>query len=94
MTRRVLTTLISVVLLLLAASPALAQSGPTPPGVAPAWRVVMFVLLGIVLLALLIWAFAALNRRRGQGETGVEGPPATDEDATPGPTPGEYGTQR
>lgn len=74
----------------------LAQTGPTPPGVTPAWQIIMYVLVGIVLLALLAWAFMALNRRRGQGETGVEGPPASDEDATPGPTPydGGYGTQR
>ncbi len=97
MARRALITLVLTATATIVASPALAQTSPTPPGVTPAWRIVMYVLVGIVVLALLVWGFMALNRRRGAGETGVEGPPPrSDEDATPGRTPYDrgYGSQR
>ncbi|HWC31793.1 MAG TPA: hypothetical protein VG709_01535, partial [Actinomycetota bacterium] len=68
MVHRTLTTFVTAAVAAVTASPALAQTSPTPPGVQPAWRIVMYVLVGIVLLALLVWGFAALNRRRGAGE--------------------------
>ncbi len=69
--------------------PAAAQATEAPQ---PAWRIVTYVLVGIVLLAILLWTAMAINRRREPGETPVEGtPPAEGSDATPGPPP--YGDE-
>ena len=75
-------------------SPAFAQTGPTAEP-QPAWNVVTIILVVLIVLAVLIGAALLLGRRRGAGETPVEG--NADEDATPGRSPyedGGLGTQR